>query len=108
MLHQRRGQTQRTEDGNAKHLDHHLQSRVTYHHGLQTPMYSSANASPEEGTASEDGGWQCKYLKHHLQSRVTIIWVSDVCVFEGQCFARGGDSLRGRRMARVQAKGPKE
>jgi hypothetical protein len=46
MLCQRRGQPLRTGDGNAKHLDHHLQSRVTYHHGLQTSTYSRATASP--------------------------------------------------------------
>jgi hypothetical protein len=76
-----------------KYLKHQLQSRVTYH-VLKMSMYSRSNALPEEGTASEDGGWQCKYLKHQLQSRVTYHHG-----FQGQFSARGGDSLRGWRIA---------
>jgi hypothetical protein len=46
---------------------------------------------PDEGTASEDGGWQCKISKTSVAEQGDqSSWVSDICVFEGQFSATGG------------------
>ncbi len=85
------GQPRWTGDGNAK-KDSVIIPR------LQVSLYSRDSASPEEGTASEDGGWQCKYLKHQLQSRVTNHHGFQISAYSRVNSPPKEDSLGGRRI----------